>query len=153
KKKKKEKEFRENPRVFSNVLEQNYLKKNADDYVDLVAVSIGITLKSQYTFLVEENSDDYFVDIVKKEEMEEGQRVAEEVLLEVRRIDELKNIPIMIGMFQEEEQSSPVSSDFIAKTLVNKDENNISDWENLKEEYVLFPSDEAEEKHNDDFQK
>src|SRR5699024_8749822 len=83
----------------------------------------------------------------------EGQRVAEEVLEEVRRIDELKNVPIMIGLFQEEEQSSPVPGDFIAKTLVKKDENKISDWENLKEENVLFPSDEAEEKHNDDFQK
>lgn len=153
KKKKKEKEFRENPRVFSHVLEQNYLKKNDDDSVDLVGVSIGIALKSQYNFQVEENGDDYFEDIPKKEVMEEGQRIAEEVLEEVRRIDELKNVPIMIGLFQEEEQSSPVPGDFIAKTLVKKDENKIGDWENLKEDNVLFPSDEAEEKHNDDFQK
>src|SRR5699024_7352592 len=153
--------------------EQNYLKKNDDDSVDLVGVSIGIALKSQYNFQVEENGDDYFEDIPKKEVMEEGQRGAEEVLEEVRRIDEIKNVPIMrgmmqeeerllhelnnvaimIGLFQEEEQSSTVPGDFIAKTLVKKDENKISDWENLKEENVLFPSDEAEEKHNDDFQK
>src|SRR5699024_12111945 len=116
KKKKKEKEFRENPRVFSHVLEQNYLKKNDDDSVDLVGVSIGIALKSQYNFQVEENGDDYFEDIPKKEVMEEDQRVAEEVLKEVRRTDELKNVPIMRGLLQEEEQYSPLAGDITATT-------------------------------------
>src|SRR5699024_1375817 len=133
--------------------EQNYLKKNEDDSADLVGVSIGIALRSQYSFHVEGNGDDYLEDIPKKEEMEEGQRVADEASEEVRRHDEEKNVPITIGLVQEEEQSSPVPGDFIAKTLVKKDEHKISDWENLKEENVLFPSDEAEEKHNDDFQK
>src|SRR5699024_12431650 len=108
-----------------------------------VCVSINIALKTQQNFQVEENGDDYYEDIPKKEVMEEGRRVTEEVLEEVRRIDELKNVPIMIGLFQEDEQSSPVPGDFIAKTLLKKDENKICDWENLNEDNDLFLKDEA----------
>src|SRR5699024_1428676 len=35
----------DNPRVFSHVLEQNYLKQNDDNEVDLAGISIGISLK------------------------------------------------------------------------------------------------------------
>lgn len=153
KKKKKEKEFRDNPRVFSHVLEQNYLEKNDDNSVDLAGISIGIALKSQYTFQVEENGADYYKDIPKSEMLKEGKEIAEKILEELRQNSELKNIPIMIGLFREEEKSSPVPGDFVAKTTVKKDENEIGDWENLKEEHILFPSEGAKKKYNDDYQK
>src|SRR5690625_7190683 len=54
------KAHRNNPRVFSHILEQNFLKKNDDDSVELVGLSIGILLKSVYRFLVETGCSDYY---------------------------------------------------------------------------------------------
>lgn len=153
KKDKKIKEYRKNPRVFSHILEQNYLKKNENNSVDLVGVSIGISLKSVYRFQVETGGAYYYENIPKDEMLKEGKKIAEKVLEEVRQIDELKNVPILINLFREEEQSSPVPGDFVAKTLVKKDENAIGKWQSIKEDHVLFPSDKAKEKHNDDYQK
>src|SRR5699024_3150167 len=50
-------------------------------------------------------------------------------------------------------QSSPVPGNFVAKTVVEKGENSVEKWENINEEYVLFPSDRGKDKYNEDYQK
>lgn len=146
-------EHRKNPRVFSHILEQNFLKQNDDNTVELVGISIGISLKSVYRFTVETGGSYYYEDISKSEMMEEGKRIAAHVLESIREIDELKNVPIMFALFREEEQSSPVPGNFVAKTVVENGKNKIDKWEKINEEHILFPSDRAEEKYNEDYQK
>src|SRR5699024_286072 len=121
--------------------------------VELVGVSIGISLKSVYRFTVETGGDYYYEDISKSEMMEEGKKIANNVLEAVREIEELKDVPIMLALFREEEQSSPVPGNFVAKTVVEKGENSVEKWENINEEYVLFPSDRGKDKYNEDYQK
>lgn len=155
-KKKKEdkiKEHRNNPRIFSHILEQNFLKKKEDDSVELVGLSIGISLKSVYRFQVETGGADYYEKIPKDEMMKEGKKIAAAVLKEIRAQDELKNVNVMIALFREEEQSSPVPGNFVAKTVIGKGENKIGKWENINEEYVLFPSKRSKDKYHDDYQK
>lgn len=152
-KKEKEKEHRDNPRVFSHILEQNFLKKNEDDSVELVGLSIGISLKSVYRFQVETGGDDLYEDIPKKEMIKEGEKIAEEVLKEIREIEGLENVQVMFALFREEEQSSPVPGNFVQKTVVGKDKNSIGKWESIDEEHVLFPSSKAKDKYHDDYEK
>lgn len=151
--KKKIKEHRENPRIFSHILEHNFLKKKDNNTVDLVGVSIGISLKSVYRFQVETGGPYYYEDIPKNEMIEEGKRVADHVLEAIREIDELKNVPIMFALFREEEQSSPVPGNFVTQTVVDEGKKKINKWENINEEYVLFPSDRAKDNYNEDYQK
>lgn len=159
KKKKKIEEHRNNPRIFSHILEQNFLEKKEDNTVELVGLSIGISLKSVYRFNVEIGGPDYYEDIPQKEMREEGERIAARVLKEIREMggmegmEVLKDVPIMFALFREEEPSSPVPGNFVAKTVVGEGESNIGKWENINEENVLFPSDHAKEKYNEDYQK
>lgn len=146
-------EHRNNPRVFSHILEQNFLRKNDNNSVELVGVSIGISLKSVYRFQTEIGGPYYYEKIPQKEMLAEGKKIADEVLKEIRQLDGLQDIPIMIALFREEEQSSPVAGNFVAKTFVDKDENAIGKWENIDEEHILFPSTKANEKYYEDFQK
>jgi len=147
------KEHRNNPRIFSHILEQNFLKKKDDDSVELAGLSIGISLKSVYRFQVETGGSDYYEKISNDEMLKEGKKVAEEVLKEIRKNDELKNVNVMIALFREEEQSSPVPGNFVAQTVIGKDENSIGKWEAIDEEYVLFPSDRSKDKYPDDHEK
>ncbi|MEI3613807.1 CamS family sex pheromone protein [Pseudogracilibacillus sp. SO30301A] len=149
------KEHRNNPRVFSHILEQNYLERKDNNTVELVGLSIGISLKSVYRFQTETGGDYYYEKIPKKEMEEEGKKIAQQVLEAIREQDkeELKKVPIMIALFREEEQSSPVPGNFVAKTLVGEGEHTIDKWETINEENVLFPSDQANEKYNEDHQK
>src|SRR5690625_439586 len=71
------KEYRDNPRVFSHILEQNYLERN-DDTVDLVGISIGISLKSVYRFTTEIGGPPYYEDISMNDMLEEDKKIAKE---------------------------------------------------------------------------
>lgn len=146
------KEHRDNPRVFSHILEHNFLERK-DNRVELVGVSIGIALKSVYRFQTEPGGPYYYEDIPQSEMIAEGEKVAQEVLNTLREMEELQNIPIMIALFREEEQSSPVPGNFVRKTVVDAGESTIGKWEKIDEKYVLFPSNEARDHYQNDFQK
>src|SRR5699024_3862570 len=82
KEKKKEKdqieEYRNNPRIFSHILEQNYLVRK-DNSVELGGISIGIALKSVYRFTTETGGPYHYEDISMEEMLEEGERIAEKI--------------------------------------------------------------------------
>lgn len=147
------KEHRDNPRVFSHILEQNFLQVKEDKSAQLIGVSIGIALKSVYRFQTEVGGPYYYEDISKSEALEEGKKIAETVLTEMRQIPGLENVPIMIALFREEEQASPVAGNFIAKTYVDEGKGSIGEWENINEENLLIPSERAKELHYEDYQK
>src|SRR5699024_5359132 len=145
-------EHRDNPRVFSHILEQNFLEVKEDNTAELVGVSIGIALKSVYRFQTEIGGPYYYEDISTSEMRETGREVAEHILSELREIPELANVPIMFALFREEEQSSPVAGNFVEKTFVSEGEGSIGEWESINEENILIPSQTAREKYYEDFQ-
>lgn len=156
KEKKKEKdqikEYRDNPRVFSHILEQNYLVRK-DKSVELGGISIGISLKSVYRFTTETGGPQYYEDISMKEMLEEGERVAEHVLKIIREKEDLKDVPVMIGLYREAKQASPTSGQYVRKTFVDAGESSIDKWEKIEEEHVLYTSKTSSDKHADDYQK
>lgn len=148
----KEEEYRENPRYLTHILEQNFLKRNEDKTVELVGVSIGLAMKSQYRFQTEVGGPYYYEPITEKKMLAEGEKLAQTILERIREIDGLQNVPIMFAIYREEKQGSAVPGNFVAKTYVEEGDRKINDWGMLNEEYILFPSSEAEKKYFDDAQ-
>ncbi|HLR63689.1 MAG TPA: CamS family sex pheromone protein [Lentibacillus sp.] len=140
-------DYENNPKYLTHIMEQNFLKKNDDDTVELAGASLGIALKSEFTFEVGGNT--YHKKISKSKMMEKGKEIAQTVLKRVRNIDEMSNIPIMISLYREEAQSSPVPGNFVAKTSVEGDQASIGEWKTVAEENILFPSEEGKEKYAD----
>lgn len=144
--------YRENPRYLSHILEQNYIQRKDDNSVELVGVSIGLALKSEYRFQTEVGGAYYYEPITEKEMLEEGQKVAQTVLERMRNIEGLEKVPIMFAIYREEKRGSAVPGNYVARTYVNESDMSIDDWESVEEDYILFPSKEAEEKYFDDAQ-
>ncbi|WP_174615856.1 CamS family sex pheromone protein [Virgibacillus ihumii] len=147
-----EKQQRNNPKYLSHILEQNYLVKKEDNSVQLKGLSIGIAMKSVYRFQTETGGPYYYEEIDKDVMLKKGKQIAQTVLKRIREMDGLKNIPILIAIYREEKQSSPVPGNYVAKTAVKGGDKKINEWEKIQEDYVLFPSDFAEEHHFDDKQ-
>lgn len=148
----KKKDYEDNPRYLSHILEQNYLEQKDDQTVELVGISIGLALKSVYKYKEDPDGPDYYKDIPDKEVLKEGKEIAEQVLERLRGIEGLEDVPIMIALYQEQEESSPIPGSFIAKTSVGKGNKSIDKWEETNEEYVLFPSSDAKKKYHDDYE-
>lgn len=145
-------EYKDNPRILSHVLEQNFLKKTDDDSVELVGISIGIALKSVYSFTTKTGGPTHHEDISQKEMLKAGKDAAEKVVEDIREIEGLEDVPIMLALYREEEETSPVPGNFVTKTNIESGEKGIGKWEDVDEDYVLFPSDEAKEDHFDEYE-
>jgi len=140
-----EEEAEENTRFFSHVIEQNYLEKKSDNSVELKGVSLGIALKSVYRFQTEEGGPYYYQDIPFEDIQEQGTEVAQSLLEQLRQIEGLEDVDIMIALYREAEYSSPVPGHFFAKTTVEGSDMKIKDWEEINENHVLFPSEQGKE--------
>ncbi len=138
---------RANPKYLSHILEQNYIVKTEGDFVELGGISIGIALKSVYTFQTEDFGASYYEDIPMEDLISEGKQIAQQVLSRVRQIEGLEEVPVLLSLFREEAQNSLVPGNFIAKTFVEEGNSTIGAWENINEEHILFPSSEANEKY------
>lgn len=132
----------EDSTFLSHILEQNFLEREDDDTTELAGVSIGLSLKSVY-----QKDDGSMKSIPKKDVQKEGEEIAQNVLERMRKIDELEDVPILIALYQEESEDSPVPGNYIAEAEVESGDMSIKDWDDIDEEHVLFPSDEAEDDH------
>src|SRR5690625_3442946 len=90
-----EEDYRASPRYLSHILEQNFLERK-DDAVELVGVSIGIAIKSEYSFVAQDKGP-YYETIADKVMLKQGKDVAQKVLERVRKIEGLENVPIMFA--------------------------------------------------------
>lgn len=147
-----EEKHRKNPRYLSHIVEQNFLEKKSDNTGELSGISIGIALKSVYRFQTEIGGPYYYEKIEDKEIIKQGKEIAQKVLEQVRQIEGLQEVPVMMALYREEEFSSPVPGNFFAKTFVEKNDMLIKDWETIDEEYVLFPSEQARKEYADDYE-
>lgn len=147
-----EKDFREKPKYLSHILEQDYLKKKEDNSVELAGISIGLAMKSVYKFQTETGGPNHYEKISKAEMKKQGEKIAQEIIERVRDIKGLKDVPVMIAIYREESQDSPVPGSFVAKTTVDGGDTQIGNWKDIDERYVLFPSEKAKKSYFDDYQ-
>ncbi|WP_067725246.1 CamS family sex pheromone protein [Oceanobacillus damuensis] len=142
--------YRENPRYLSHILEQNYMRHNEDQTVELAGLSLGIAMKSVYRFQTETGGPYYYENISEQEMLSQANEIAQTIVQEIRQMDGMMEVPIMVAIYQEEEQASPVPGNFVAKANVPGGSSAVENWQSVNEENILFPSTEGREKYYDD---
>ncbi|MDY0406634.1 CamS family sex pheromone protein [Virgibacillus sp. 179-BFC.A HS] len=140
------------PRYLSHILEQNFLQKGEDGTTRLQGVSIALAMKSVYRYQTETGGPYKQRKISVKEMEAQGQKIADTVVKRLRKMDGLQNVPILVAIYREEEQESPVPGHFVQKAFAEKGSASLGKWKSIKEEYVLFPSSHANDKYFDDAQ-
>src|SRR5699024_10609548 len=107
----------DNPRIFSHVLEQNYLQpaEGEGNPVELAGVSIGIALKSVYRFEAPKHGDSYSYNIPMDEMLNRGYELADTIVERLREMEGLEEVPIFVALYREEGHSSPVPGNYVTK--------------------------------------
>ncbi|MYL37473.1 CamS family sex pheromone protein [Halobacillus litoralis] len=146
-----EEEFRDSPKYISNIVEQDYLVKKEENVVELKGLTIGISLRTVYNFQTPDGKN-YSENHSTDELLTKGKQYAEEILKRIREREELKDVPVVFALYEEEEASSKVPGNFLSKGYVKESSNSIGGWDSIDEKHVLFPSSEAETDHFDDSQ-
>lgn len=140
----------ENPIYLAHILEHNYLVRNEEGVASLAGVVIGLALNSVHYYQEEQFGPTYETKIDHETLAQEGKKIAEELVGRLRQRNGLENVPMIIALFEQESRSSVVPGNFFAYAEVGEGSNKLGNWVDVNEDYVLFPSDEAEKNHRDD---
>lgn len=144
-----------NPKYLSYVLEHNYLVQSGDGKVKLGGVVVGLSFNSTYYYDVNQKGLIYpgEVKLEREKVKQEAQKIAGQVASRLRTDPKLKDVPIVFALYQEEERDSVTPGNFFASGVVKKGSNSVGSWDDVDEDYVLFPSDAASKKKRSDYEK
>ncbi|WP_221568299.1 CamS family sex pheromone protein [Alkalihalobacillus sp. TS-13] len=145
--------LKQNPKILSYILEQDYLQDSGKDSVKLAGISIALSFHSTYYFTVQDDQGRLHRDEKKLDGAEVkqfAQKTGQEVINRLRQHPELKDVPITVGLFHEEKHGAVVPGNYFAKTVVKGGQTK-ANWENVNEKYYFFPSSDAEEDHREDY--
>ncbi|MFP7255015.1 CamS family sex pheromone protein [Terribacillus goriensis] len=146
-----EKDFRDNPKYLSHILEQDYMVEDDNGDIKLGGVSIALAMKSEYQFTTG-GKGPYREDIPQDEMLAQANEMAKKIVERMRGIDGLSEVPIHIAVYREAKKESVVPGNFVAETTVDKGSSSVGDWDKIDEKNVLFPSDDAQENYPDESQ-
>ncbi|MGG3467692.1 CamS family sex pheromone protein [Neobacillus pocheonensis] len=138
------------PVYLAHILEHDYLTKDDKGNVSLGGVTIGLALNSIYYYQTVKDGPVYEKKIPFADMEREGKKMAEEVVKRMRAIKGLSDVPITIGLFEQQSKSSVIPGRYFAYSTVDKGSQTLNDWEKDNEKYYLFPSTDAQEDHRDD---
>lgn len=137
------------PSYLSHIMEHNYLKSDENGALQLGGLVLGISLNSIYYYQTESFGPVFDFPLEEEKIIEEGKRIATEVLDRVRERGNLTEIPIMIALYKEERRQSIVPGTFMAMTTVEPGKR-IERWETLNEAYYFYPSRQAMQEVRED---
>ncbi|MCC5889154.1 MAG: CamS family sex pheromone protein [Alkalibacterium sp.] len=123
-----------NPMYLSSVLEHNFYVQS-EDGLELSGISIGLAL----------NSVDYFdggnsEQVIDRDTLlEEGQRMADEIMPQLREIEGLEDVPIVIGLYEHSRRDSLAPGTFIALSVSENGSTSVNNWQAINEQRIVFP--------------
>lgn len=140
-----------NPPIYlAQILEHDYLKKDDKGNVSLGGVAIGLALNSTYYYQTVQYGPTNEKAIAHSDMVAHGKSMAQEVIKRLRSMKDLSDVPITIGLFEQQSKTSVVPGNYIMYTTVDNGSSNIDKWNDVNEKYYLFPSDDAQKDHRDD---
>ncbi|QKS70441.1 CamS family sex pheromone protein [Paenalkalicoccus suaedae] len=143
-----EDQMRNAPLMISHIMEHNYFSGNEEDGVNLGGVVIGIGVRSVYYFQTETEDGrlNFFEQAIDSAEAEEYARNAAGIMLErLRQREGLEEVPITFALYREEPRGSIIPGSFISLAEVGQGQNEISGWDAINEDNLIFPSGAARE--------
>ncbi|MED4699830.1 CamS family sex pheromone protein [Lysinibacillus capsici] len=137
------------PVYLSHIVEQNYLTKTKDNKVKLGGISIGLALNSIYYYQKEQYGEYYEEPISESTLIEQGKKMAAEIVSRLRSHEELKDVPIVVGLFKQQARNQIIPGTYFSYGVAKAGQNSIADWEGIDENYVLFPTDDSQDVYRD----
>ncbi|MCM3214924.1 CamS family sex pheromone protein [Niallia taxi] len=138
------KDEKKNPKILSHVLEQDYVNSKGK----IQGISLAVSLNEIYYIRATDEkglvyTDEVAVDTTdngKNEVEEQGKSIAETILKRIRANSDIPDVPIYLTLYQETNKGNIVPGKFLASSYIDKNDNTIGKWKEIKRNYIAFPS-------------
>ncbi|WP_214822063.1 MULTISPECIES: CamS family sex pheromone protein [unclassified Exiguobacterium] len=144
---------KKSPLYLASIVEQNYMTKEDSGY-QLGGVSFALILNREYVFQAPNYGPTYTVKLDQKKVIAEGERMANELVAQLRKREDFKDLDVNVALYMKSTQGSPTPGNYIKSAFVGTDDEVTSgDWEAIDEKYYYFPSATATNDVREDAQK
>lgn len=126
------------PRYLNSILELDFFEKK-EDGLNFSGISLGLALNTVDYYQADQFGPTLEQEIDEKEMIEEGKKIADELVSRIREIEDIENKPIMISLYKQAARDDLAGGVHIAKGTSNSGSTTIENWEDLKEERIIFP--------------
>ena len=135
----------EAPLYLSHILEQNYLKEDAEGNLSFDGITIGLAMNSIYYYQTEQygQTQERALDLETVEE--KGEEMAAEILTRIRANDQYVDKEIVFAIFIQSGDTDIVPGNFVSQAVVAPGENTIESFSDIDVQNILLPSGEAAE--------
>lgn len=135
----------EAPLYLSHILEQNYLLADGEGELTLEGITIGLAMNSTYYYQTEQYGTTYSRSLDENEVREQGQRMANEILERLRANERYSDQTITFAIFIQSGDTAITPGNFVSYAVAEGGEDTLSSFNEINEDYVLFPSSEGAE--------
>lgn len=123
------------PIYLEQILEQDYMIQN-DNGFELAGMTIGLAMNSVDYYKV---NDVPMEQAISRDKLEEQAKAyADTIITRLRQTEGLESIPIVIGIYEQSAQDSPVGGIYLFEG-VSTEGNAIGEWITRNESKVVFP--------------
>ena len=135
----------EAPLYLSHILEQNYLKEDAEDNLSFDGITIGLAMNSIHYYQTEQygQTQERALDLETVEE--KGEEMAAEILRRIRANDQYVDKEIVFAIFIQSGDTDIVPGNFVSQAVVAPGENTIKSFSDIDVQNILLPSGKAAE--------
>lgn len=127
------------PNYLSSILEQDYYVQNEDGEYELAGISIGLAMNSVDYYPAYQYGPTLEQEIPRDELLQAGENVANEVVSRMRGMEEIGDVPIMVGIFEQAPSDDLAGGVYLQKGTSEGGSDSVSNWESLNEERIIFP--------------
>lgn len=139
-----------NPNYLSSILEHDFYIQT-EDGLELSGVSIGLALNSVDYYPAYQFGPTLEQEISTEELLEEGQRMSDEIVAQMREISGLEEVPIMVALFEQSRQDNLAAGTYIAEGISENGSTSISNWTSINEDRIVFPLEGMESAEGNNF--
>lgn len=126
------------PRYLNSILELDFFEET-DEGSTLAGLSIGLALNTVDYYPAYQYGPTLEQEIPEGEMLEEGKKIADEVVRRIREIEGLETIPLMISLYKQASRDHLAGGVHVAQGMSTSGSTVVESWETLNEERLIFP--------------
>lgn len=130
-------EFQSNPIYLSQIMEKNIMIET-DNGFEIAGIVIGLAMNSTYEF-TDSNGVVHVQEISVGEMRERGKQFANIIVGRLRNTEELRSVPIVVGLFRNAPRDEIVGGTFVLDGI-SREGNSVTNWTENNEYRIALPA-------------
>lgn len=126
------------PRYLNSIMELDFFEETEEGST-LAGLSIGLALNTVDYYPAYQYGPTLEQEIPEEVVLEEGKKIADEVVRRIREIEGLETVPLMIGLYKQAPRDHLAGGVHIATGMSTTGSTMVESWTPLNEERLIFP--------------